>query len=92
MVYQSQQYLEIGGKFIVSPFAEGESLYGVNLHKLMCQLHESGAVHVMDFKMIILGSIECEIGLNDMDKAEAVYKRIMVELSGLGINPHIITH
>lgn len=91
-MYQSQQYLEIGGKFIVSPFAEDEKLHGVSLHGLMCRLHESGAKHITDFKAIIMSSIECEIGTQEMDKAAAVYKRIMVKLSELGVTPQVTAH
>jgi len=91
-MYQSQQYLEIGGKFIVSPFAEEENMYGVNLHGLMCQLHESGAQHITDFKTIIMSTIECKIGLEEMDKAAAIYKRVIVKLSELGVTPKVTTH
>lgn len=91
-MYQSQQYLEIGGKFIVSPFEENESLHGVKLHHLMCQLHESGAKHITDFKAIIMSTVECQIGTHEMDKAAAIYKRIMVKLSEVGVTPEITAH
>lgn len=91
-MYQSQQYLEIGGKFIVNPYQEGDKFHDVSLHKLFCTLHESGAHHITDFKAILMSTIECEIGLADMDKAAAIYKRVMVKLSELGIIPTVTTH
>lgn len=91
-MYQSQQYLEIGGKFIRSPFREGDNLHGVCLHGLLCQLHESGAKNIIDFKAILFSAIECKIGLMDIDKAAAVYKRIMVKLSEIGVIPQVTTH
>jgi hypothetical protein len=91
-MYQSQQYLEIGGKFICCPFSENDSLHGVCLYSLVCQLHESGAKSVTDFKTVLLSAIECKIGLHDMKKARAVYKRVMQKLKEAGVNPLDITH
>ena len=89
-MYQSQQYLDIGGKFIVSPFLEDECLYGVNLHTVLCDLHQSEAIYITDFKNIILRSISRQVGVKDTDKAVSIYKRVMVKLSELGIAPKAV--
>ncbi len=91
-MYQSQQYLNIGGKLITCPFKEDETLHGVSLYDLMCQLHESGAEHITDFQAIIMSAVEVQIGQSELDKATAVYKRIMLKLSELGVSPRITAH
>ncbi|SCA58294.1 hypothetical protein MTBPR1_90141 [Candidatus Terasakiella magnetica] len=91
-MYQSQEYLEIGGKLITSPYKEDDQLYGVSLHKLICQLHASGASSVTDFQSVILTSIETSGKLKDMDKAVDIFKQVMADLNGLGVIPKSPTH
>ncbi|MDV7338332.1 hypothetical protein RYZ26_01905 [Terasakiella sp. A23] len=91
-MYQSQQYLEIAGKFIVNPFHKDETMHGVCLHNLLSHLHQSGAKQMIDFKAILMSAIEVEIGLDDMQKVSAIYKNVMVKLSELGVSPEKTTH
>lgn len=91
-MYHSQQYLDIGGKFIENPFNDTECMFSVNLHKLVCQLHASGARHISDYQTIIMDFINAEINTDDPDKAYAIYKRVMVKLSEKGIFPSVSAH
>lgn len=91
-MYQSRQYLEICGKYVVNPYSEQEELHGVSLHKLVWHLHESCANSATDFKAILLGAIEKEIGLQDMQKASLIYQSIMTALQDLGIEPEQTAH
>ncbi|NVK19657.1 MAG: hypothetical protein HWE30_13235 [Methylocystaceae bacterium] len=91
-MYQSRQYLEICGKLVASPFCENDTLYGVSLHRLLCALHESGAQTMTDFKAILMGAIEVEIGLEDMSKVFDIYHNILDKLSEQGLQPDLMTH
>jgi len=91
-MYQSQQYLEIAGKFIRNPFKEDDCLYGVGLYDLTCLLHGRSVEHIIDFRVILFEAIEVEIGVKDFDKSAAIYKRVMFKLSEVGVIPAIVTH
>ncbi|WP_135080500.1 hypothetical protein [Terasakiella sp. SH-1] len=86
-MYQSQEYLEIAGKLIICPYQEDQSLYGVNLHDLVCQLHSSGASTIDEFQSVILGAIGSSSQLTDMDKAVDIFKQVMMDLNKLGVLP-----
>jgi len=91
-MYQSQEYMEIGGKLITNPYDEDQYMYGVNLHRLLCRLHDSGAMNVSDFHSIIVSSIECENRLSDSEKIYDIYNQIMNDLADLGVTPEQSAH
>lgn len=84
-MYQSRQYLEICGKYVVNPYSEQEELYGVSLYKLVCDLHQSCAGGTGDFKSVLLRAIENEIGRQDRQKATMIYQNVTAALQDLGI-------
>lgn len=91
-MYQSQEYMEIGGKLITCPYNEDDYMYGVNLHGLLCRLHDSGATNASDFHSIIVSSIEGESRLSDSQKIHDIYNHIMNDLANLGVTPEQSAH
>jgi len=92
LMYQSQEYLEIGGKLITCPYSEDEYLHGVNLRQLLCHLHDSGASDVSEFQSIILTTIETKTNLTDMDKISDIFNHIIADLRQLGVIQQRCSH
>ncbi|WP_419797935.1 MAG: hypothetical protein ACNI26_16965 [Terasakiella sp.] len=91
-MYHSQEYMEIGGKLITCPYNEDDYMYGINLHGLLCRLHDSGATNANDFLSIIISSIECENRLSDNQKIYDIYNQVMNDLANLGVTPEQSAH
>jgi hypothetical protein len=91
-MYQSQEYMEIGGKLITCPYHEDDYMHGVNLHSLLCRLHDSGAQSVTDFKSVIISSIECDNKSLDIQKIHDIYHQIIKDLASLGVKPEQSAH
>jgi hypothetical protein len=79
-VYQSQQYLEIAGRYIASPYSEEDSLHGVCLYDILCHIHEAGTRSVSDIAIAVMKAIQHEIGLRDMAKVEDIFDTVMTKL------------
>ena len=84
-MYQSGQYLEIAGRLVASPYAEDDSMHGVNLHDLICTLHASGASRLSDFETIVFSAIESGSDLTDLDKINLIFNRLMDDLNKQGV-------
>lgn len=90
-MYQSQEYLEIGGKLVTCPYSENDFLHGINLHSLFCHLHASGAISVSDFHSIIIDAIKSDKVICDDHAVEEIFHHVMRDLAALGVFPRQTT-
>jgi len=91
-MYQSQEYLEIGGKLVTCPYGENDFLHGINLHSVFCHLHASGAISISDFHGIIIDAIKSNDVICDHDAVEEIFHQVMRDLAALGVFPRQTSH
>lgn len=85
-MYQSREYLEIAGKLITSPYEEGDIMFGVPLHKIVCDLHQCGIQNTLDLELEILKNIQQTLSLHDPSKISLICEKIVNDLLAHGVH------